>query len=133
MENFSSYVLKLFYGCLDLSQYRGIILYLGLLLEVCWIASAHNATFQSFVETLCSLMSLSKSNLIYQLSFEILWKNFENVNNQVSPFHFCEYFQYSTKYVFIIRNRTFKEKPQKDWLEKDFCYDSQQIWFEMWH
>lgn len=72
MENFSNYVLNLFYGCLDLSQCSDIILYLGLLLVLCSIASACNAIFQSFSETLCSLMSICKSNLIYQLSFERL-------------------------------------------------------------
>lgn len=74
MESFSNYVLNLFYGCLDLSQCSDIILYLGLLLVLCRIASACNAIFQSFSETLCSLMSISKSNLISQLSFERLSK-----------------------------------------------------------
>lgn len=72
MENFSKNVLNLFYGCLDLSQRSDIILYLALLLGLCRIVSACNVISERFSETLCSLMSISKSNLIYHLSFERL-------------------------------------------------------------
>lgn len=80
MENFSKYVLNLFYGCLDLSQCSDIILYLAFLLGLCRTASACNAVFQRFSERLCSLMSISKSNLSL-----VAWKTVKK----------CRLYQYS--------------------------------------